>query len=136
MKVSCEILTLGQRIYQGEIGSISIPTTDGQIEVLPKHEPLVTALGDGELQIKTDSKRESFAVSSGFVKILPDKIMVFAEMAERAEAINAAEAQAAVAKAQSEMKQGTVKGAAYQQAAVEYRRMLLRLNVARKRRKI
>jgi F-type H+-transporting ATPase subunit epsilon len=136
MKVSCEILTLGKRIFSGEVDTVSLPTADGWIEVLPRHEPLVANLTDGELKIRQDSQAETFAVSGGFAKITPEKITIMAEMAERTEDISAAEAAAAVAKAAAAMKRGPKAGGAYEQAAIEYRRLLLRLNVARRRKKL
>ena len=135
MKFPCKILTLEQQIFSDDISAAMIPTPQGLMEVLAKHEPMVAAVGDGELQLQTGNVEERFAVSSGFVKVLPEKLTIFVEMAERAEKISAQEAETAVRRAEEAMKRGPKKGAEYEQAAIEYRRMVLRLNVARRKRK-
>lgn len=136
MKIACEILTLGQRIFTGEVDSVSLPAEGGLMEVLPGHEPLIEALSDGVVKVRQGDKTEEFAVSGGFAKIAPDKISILAEMAERAEAISAEAAEKAVEKAKATMAARGKEAPDYEQAAIEYRRLLLRLNIARKRKKV
>lgn len=136
MKIACEILTLGQRIFTGEVDSVSLPAEGGLMEVLPGHEPLIEALSDGVVKVRQGDKVDEFAVSGGFAKIQPDKISILAEMAERAEAISAEAAEKAVEQARATMAARGKEGPDYEQAAIEYRRLLLRLNIARKRKKI
>ncbi len=136
MKIDCEILTLGQRIFTGEVDSVSLPAEGGLMEVLPGHEPLIEALGDGVVKVRQGDKVDEFAVSGGFAKIRPDKISILAEMAERAESISAEAAERALEQAKATMAAKGGTGPDYEQAAIEYRRMLLRLNIARKRKKV
>lgn len=136
MKIACEILTLGQRIFSGDVDSISLPAVGGWMEVLPGHEPLIEQLSDGVMWVRQGNKVDEFAISGGFAKIAPDKILILAEMAERTEAISAEAAEKAVEQARATMAVRGKEAPDYEQAAIEYRRLLLRLNIARKRKKI
>ena len=77
-----------------------IPTTRGEINVLPEHTHLISKLDTGVLVCREGTSLEKFVVTTGIVKILEKKITVLAEVAEKADEIDAERAQMALEKAQ------------------------------------
>jgi len=71
------IYSLEKKIYEGETSSITMPTSTGEITVLPHHEPLVTTLEKGNVIFKTHSNetRKEF-IESGFAEIKPDSAIL------------------------------------------------------------
>ncbi|MFN0058878.1 MAG: ATP synthase F1 subunit epsilon [Planctomycetota bacterium] len=80
---SCELLTPEGAIYKGQATSVVAPGADGQVGILSGHAPLITALGKGELRIKTaDGASSRYQVAGGFMEVLKNKVTVLAERAE------------------------------------------------------
>lgn len=91
--------------YDNEVESVSLPTTTGEITILPHHVPLVTVLMAGEVRIKKDNQETALSVSSGVVEIRPNsEVYVMAETAERAEHIDLTRAETAKVRAEDLMK--------------------------------
>ena len=61
---------------------VTIPTRDGEITVLPNHEPLITALVPGILIVRADGKETSFAVGGGVAEITAENVTITADMVE------------------------------------------------------
>lgn len=61
---------------------VTIPTRDGEITVLPSHEPLITALIPGILIIRADGKESSFALGGGVAEINALSVIITADMVE------------------------------------------------------
>jgi len=66
-----------------------VPTTSGEITILPDHIPLVSVLQPGVIEVKrADNVVEIMSVSGGFIEVLKDKIVILADTAERAEELD------------------------------------------------
>lgn len=88
-----ELITPERILFQEEVYEAILPTTEGQISVLPHHIPLVTTIGAGVLSLRrkqsdSDSTLEHVATMGGFVEIRGDHIRVMADVAERADEID------------------------------------------------
>jgi len=87
--INFEIVTPERIVFQQEVIQVTIPTTSGEITILPDHIPLVSILQPGGIELKkTDNTIEIMSVSGGFVEVMKDKIVVLADTAERAEEID------------------------------------------------
>jgi len=87
--IKFEIVTPERVVLAREIIQVSVPTTSGEITILPDHIPLISVLKPGVLEIKTaDNKVEIMAVSGGFLEVMCDKIVVLADTAEQAEELD------------------------------------------------
>ena len=83
--IQFEIVTPERRVLRQEILQISVPTTTGEITILPDHIPLVSVLEPGVIEVKlVDNTREIMSVSGGFIEVMKDKIVILADTAERA----------------------------------------------------
>jgi len=95
-----EIVTPEKRVVDTAATEAQIPGKNGYLGVLPGHAPLITELAVGEITFRSDSGEQRLAVASGFAEVLPDKVTVLAEAAERPEEINVERARKAKERAQ------------------------------------
>ncbi|MCX7982557.1 MAG: ATP synthase F1 subunit epsilon [Syntrophales bacterium] len=86
-----EIVTPNRMTFSGKVEEVSIPGTEGEMGILRGHTPVLTSIDLGELSYLKDGKRTYFAVSTGYAEILPHKVTVLVEIAERADVIDKAE---------------------------------------------
>ena len=99
-----EIVTPEKVVLKQEVLQLTVPTKMGEITILPNHIPLISALQAGVIEIKTpDNKIETMAVSGGFIEVLPSKIVILADTAERAADIDEARAEEARKRAEELM---------------------------------
>ena len=129
--IKVEIVTAERIVYSGEVNEIVAPGAEGQLGILPHHAPLMTSLDAGELVIKTESGEEILAISGGFIEVRPDRVIILADQAERAEEIDLERAEAARKRAEQRLQDKTTDvDAAKADAAL--RRAMVRLSVAEK----
>lgn len=64
---------------------VTIPTRDGEITILPNHEPLITALVPGILIVRADGKDLSYAVGGGVAEVTTESVTITADMVEDGE---------------------------------------------------
>lgn len=71
-----KIITPEKLVYENEITEVTIPTTSGEITVLPNHTPLVTLAKTGEIRIRRENDKEitSLSIASGVVEIRESSI--------------------------------------------------------------
>lgn len=92
--------------YENDIFQATIPTTSGEITILPNHIPLVSVLNTGELRVKDKSGEQVIAVAGGFIEMRGnDELIILADNAERAEHIDIDRAEEARKRAEEQMKQ-------------------------------
>ena len=113
---------------------VAIPAFDGEMGVLPGHQPFVAQMKEGMLKYKEGHKREVFAVLSGFAEIGQNKVLILAEAAELAKEVNEERARQAYQKAKEAL---VTRGADMDldEATAALRRAVVRLKVAEFRRK-
>lgn len=98
-------------LVETQVTEVQIPARDGFIGVLPGHAPLLSELrAGGVLTYHAGSEKKVVAVYGGFVEVLPDRVRVLADMAERKEEIDVAAAKLAFEKAKQAM--GNLEGGA------------------------
>ncbi|MBT7865984.1 MAG: ATP synthase F1 subunit epsilon [Opitutales bacterium] len=89
MIMNLEIVTPEARVYEDTVDSVVLPTTSGEINLLPGHIPLVTEIQAGEIIVsKSGEGGQSLAISKGFAQCVGDKISVLAENAIHIDEIN------------------------------------------------
>ncbi|RMH58069.1 MAG: F0F1 ATP synthase subunit epsilon [Candidatus Hydrogenedentota bacterium] len=94
-----EIVTPHSRVGAGECEMLVAPAATGEVGILPRHAPYLSALGIGVLRIRKTDREEKVFVAGGFLEVLENKIVVLAEQAERPEQIDVARAEAALERA-------------------------------------
>jgi len=98
-----EIVTPEKTVVHDVAEEMQIPGKDGYLGILPGHAPLITELAVGEITYRKDNYTHRLSVAWGFAEVLPDKVTILAETAERAEEIDARRAQEAKRRAESHL---------------------------------
>jgi F-type H+-transporting ATPase subunit epsilon len=74
-----EIVTPDQKVFEGEVISVSFPGTDGSFQVLNNHAPLLSTLKKGTIVYKDKKNEYDVIVDGGVVEVLNNKVIVLAE---------------------------------------------------------
>ena len=107
MSLTLEIVTPEARVYSDTIDSVVIPTTSGEIGILPGHIPLLTQVAAGALRVTKDGATQLLAVSGGFAQIADNRVSVLAESAIEAEKIDEQATERAMKRAEEELLKGS-----------------------------
>src|SRR5436190_9466009 len=102
-KLTLEIVTPDRALLREEIDEVVVPGSQGDFGVLPGHTPLLATLKVGELWYRTGQEKHYLAVAFGFVEVLPDRVTVLAQIAERAQDIDIERAEAAKRRAEERL---------------------------------
>ena len=100
MSISLKVLAPNQNVYEGDAEEVILPSTTGQIGVLPGHISLVTAIDIGVLRLRINSQWLSIALMGGFAEIESDEVIVLVNNAEIGSEINLQNAEQALKDAQ------------------------------------
>src|SRR5947207_2699703 len=88
-----EIVTPERMIVKDRAVELAMPGKDGYLGIFAGHAPLITELSVGQIAYRTEAgKVQRLAVAWGFAEVLPDKVTIMAELAERGEEIDVAKA--------------------------------------------
>src|SRR5439155_20686213 len=99
-----EIVTPEEKIYSEDVEMVTLPGSEGEFGVYPRHVPLLTTLKPGELRVVKDGRETSMAIGEGFVEIKADAVSVLTDMALESEKIDIAAAEAVVERSKADMK--------------------------------
>jgi F-type H+-transporting ATPase subunit epsilon len=101
-----EIVTPEKKVVDTSASEAQIPGKNGYLGILPGHAPLITELAVGEIKYRADGKENILAVAWGFAEVLPDKVTILAETAERPSEINVERAREAKQRAEQRLASG------------------------------
>lgn len=87
-KIHLEIVTPEKQLFSGPVDEVTVPSTTGYLGILPGHAPLLAELGIGEITYKIGDQTDFLFCSWGFIEVLPDKVVVLAQNAEKASDID------------------------------------------------
>ena|SRR5581483_4821447 len=124
-----EIVTPDKMVLKAVAEQMQIPGKNGYLGILPGHAPLITELAIGEISYTAHGATNYLAVAWGFAEVLPNKVTILAESAEKPEEIDTARAQEAKRRAEERLQQGGAE-LDYQRALTAVRRAEVRLQVA------
>ncbi len=105
MPLTLEIVTPEARVYSDTIDTVVIPTVEGEIGVLPGHIPLLTQVEDGELRVTKNGQTDHLVIGGGFAQVEGDRVRVLAEHAINEEVIDEKAVEAALARAEAQLKE-------------------------------
>lgn len=126
--IQLEIVTPYGTIYSEPVEEVGASGSEGDFGIYPGHAPMLSALRVGELSARKGSATEWFFVSTGFAEVGPDKIIVLADSAEHASAIDVA--RAAEAKKRAEERLSKAEQIDFQRAELALERAIMRINLA------
>ncbi|MCW1888133.1 MAG: ATP synthase F1 subunit epsilon [Candidatus Moranbacteria bacterium] len=134
--IALKIMTPERLLLESEVVSVTLPVLEGEITVLPEHIPYIGALEAGEVRIvEASGKETSLVLSSGFVELHDNKLMILADTAELALEIDIERAEEARKRALELHKEEHLMGAEeYARTAAMLEKELARIKVGRKHR--
>jgi F-type H+-transporting ATPase subunit epsilon len=130
--IELQIVTPARHILQESVQAVEIPGKEGYLGILPGHAPLLTELGIGILSYRKDSATRYLTVVHGYAEVLPDRVIILAELSERAEEIDLAQSRAAHERAQEELTKTGSGDPEWQRASLAFEIALVRVQAASK----
>ena len=127
-----EIVTPSRLLVKDAAEEAQIPGLSGYLGILPGHAPLLTELGVGAITYKANGATHTLALAWGFAEVLPDKVTILAEAAERPQEIDVTRAQEAKDRAEALLKSNDPK-VDYARAEDSLQRAETRLSVAKEK---
>lgn len=128
-----QVVTPGRQTVREDVEEVQVPARGGYLGILPGHAPLLSEMQLGELSYRQGNEWHYLSVFWGFVEVLPDRVVVLAETAERAEDIDLNRARESQKRAEGRLgKTGGSGDAAvdFNRAQVAIQRALIRQQVA------
>ena len=129
-----EILTPEAKIFEGEVERVLLPGAEGDMEILPQHETLITELKAGELHFMLKGQMQVLAIGEGFAEITGHHVGVLTDGAVSEKDIDEHAAEAAVKRAEELLKDASLKGEELEATQAALARSLAQIHVKRRRR--
>ena len=129
-KIQLLIVSADRALVNETVDEVEIPGFDGYFGVLPGHTPLLAVLSVGELWYRQGSEKHYLAIAYGFAEVQPDRVTILAQIAEKADEIDLARAEAAKKRAEERIARATVIDMDAERARVALMKSLIRLQVA------
>ncbi len=127
-----EVVTPERLVIKDVAEEMQIPGKNGYLGILPGHAPLITELGVGEISYRVDRTTNYLSIAWGFAEVLPDKVTILAETAERADEIDVQRAQRAQQRAEERLHRASG-DVDYERALTALERANTRLEVAERK---
>ena len=124
-----EIVTPDRSLVREDVDEVQVPGSEGYLGILPGHTPLLASLKVGELWFRMGQEKHYLAIAGGFVEVLPDRVTVLAQIAERAQDIDVTRAEAARKRAEERLARPPV-DVDIERARVAQLKSLVRVQVA------
>jgi F-type H+-transporting ATPase subunit epsilon len=130
--LTLEVVTPDRSVVTERVDEVEIPGADGYFGVLPGHTPLLAMLQVGELWYRKGplpGDKVYLSIAFGFAEVLPDRVTILAQLAERADEVDVARAEAAKRRAEERVTK-PMPEMDYERARIAMMKALVRLQVA------
>jgi F-type H+-transporting ATPase subunit epsilon len=127
--IELHIVSPERSLVDDRVDEVEIPGEDGYFGVLPGHTPFLAALGTGDLWFRKGAETHHLMISDGFAEVLPERVTILARVAERAEDIDVARAEAAKKRAEARLARPVI-DMDYERARISLLKSLIRLQVS------
>lgn len=124
-----QIVSADRSIINETVDEVEVPGSEGYFGVLAGHTPLLALLGTGELWFRQGSETHYVSLSGGFAEVQPDRVTILAQIAERADEIDIARAEAAKRRAEERLNTPQT-DLDFERARIALMKSIIRLQVA------
>ena len=129
-----EIVTPGSKIFEGQVDSVLLPGVEGEMQILPQHETLISELNAGEVRYVQDGQTHVLAIGEGFAEVTGTSVGILTEGAVHDKDIDEQKAEEAVKRAEELLKDTSLQGEELEATQATLARSLAQINVKRRRR--
>ncbi|ACK67618.1 ATP synthase F1, epsilon subunit [Rippkaea orientalis PCC 8801] len=132
MALQVRVITPDKIVWDGDVEEAILPSTSGQLGILPSHAPLLTNLDIGVMRVRLDKDWKSLVVMGGIAEVEQDILQVLVNSAEIGDDITKEDAQADFSEAQSRLEEANKGSDRREQikASQAYKRARARLQAA------
>jgi F-type H+-transporting ATPase subunit epsilon len=102
-KIHLVIVTPERQLFNGLVDQVDVPSSQGELGILPGHAPLLAELGIGNIRYKIGDRTEFLFCSWGFAEVLPDRVVILAQAVEAASEIDLNRAEQARSRAEKRL---------------------------------
>src|SRR6266705_4537549 len=127
--IQLQIVSADRLLVNEQVDEVQIPGAEGYFGVLPGHTPLLATLQVGELWYRKGTEKVYLSIAFGFAEVLPDRVTILAQLAEKADEIDVARAEAARRRAEQRIAKPALE-MDYERARISMMKALIRLQVA------
>ena len=127
--LTLDIVTPERAVTHEQVDEVEIPGAEGYFGVLPGHTPLLASLHVGELWYRKGQEKTYLVIAFGFAEVLPDRVTILAQIAERAEDIDVARAEGARERARTRLAK-PIAEMDFERARIALLKSMVRLQVA------
>ena len=125
--IRLELVTPERLVFSEEVDEVVLPGYEGEFGVLPGHTQFLAILNIGIMSYRKGSETRKIALGGGFAEVTPDRVVVMADTAERADEIDVERAQRARDRAEARLKELSLDDETYAKAYAELQRALVRM---------
>ena len=129
LQMLLQIVSTDRLLFNEQVDEVEIPGAEGYFGVLPGHTPLLATLHVGELWYRQGQDKHFLSIAFGFAEVQPDRVTILAQIAERADEIDVARAEAAKRRAEDRLTK-PVADIDFERARIAMMKSLIRLQVA------
>ena len=129
--IELQIVTPQRLLVSESVDEVQIPGAQGYFGVLPGHTPMLASLSVGELWYRKGQEKVFISIVTGFAEVLPDRVTILAQVAEKAEEIDVARAEAAKVRAEQRLAEPK-SDVDYERARVALMKAITRLQVSQR----
>ena len=127
--LTLQLATADRSLVNEQVDEVEIPGFDGYFGVLPGHTPLLAVLGLGQLWYRQGQEKHYLSLAYGFAEVQPDRVTILAQIAEKADEIDVARAEASKRRAEERLSKAVV-DMDFERARIAMMKALIRLQVA------
>lgn len=128
-----QVVTPEKVLLDDEADEVIIPTTSGEITLLPHHIPLVSQIAPGIMIIKKHGREEDMVIQGGFIQVTDSIVRILADYAVAGKDISVTQAEEAKKRAEKAMREKTSEKEVLM-AETELQRAILELKAATRKR--
>lgn len=129
-EIELQVVTPQRHVLQETVQSVELPGKDGYLGVLPGHAPLLTELGIGILSYVKEGQARYLTIAHGYAEVLPDRVIVLAEISEKAEEVDVARTRESAEAARARLAEAAPGDESWRRASVDLERSLVGLQAA------
>jgi len=125
--IRLELVTPERLLLSEEVDEVILPGYEGEFGVLPEHTQYLAILNIGVLRYRKGSETRRIALGGGYAEVTPERVVVMADTAERAEEIDVERARRARERAEAALKELSLDDETYAKANAALQRAMVRM---------